>query len=428
MFAFYFFFHASMVRQEKQESPATLRRCSKLPSFLMTSEAGSFAQRTIVHRKPKIINEVMANNQYPMRVNKGLLKFKHEILHEKVRALTEDAEDVDRWNKIWRSFKGKTWLEIPWYFAESYFYRRLLEAVEYFQSGTLYMCDPFQHSKKKLLKECLTSVRAALDTIRKIQSPKKRFEHILHASLWGNRIDLSNIRVADEIRWRQTILERENLLINDFPEILSAFREHVFSHVAFLNDNVGMELGMDLFLADFLLENKWVHSVTFILKPYPFFVSDAMPKDLEEMLKTLVHSKDLVLSRFGKRMEESLSAGTFRITTDWFWASPHHFCEMPPRLKEAISRFDLVISKGDVNYRRLLSDRHWPYTTPIEDIVHYFPTSILILRTLKGEIIVGLKEAQAESIEAEDPEWLINGERGLIQYVKHCSGKAHPVN
>jgi len=37
---------------------------------------------------------------------------------------------------------------------------------------------------------------------------------------------------------------------------------------------------------------------------------------------------------------------------------------------------------------------------------------------LKGEIIVGLKEGQAEKIAAEDPDWLINGLRGIIQYVE----------
>jgi len=77
---------------------------------------------------------------------------------------------------------------------------------------------------------------------------------------------------------------------------------------------------------------------------------------------------------------------------------------MPRQLYEGLFRLDTVILKGDINYRRPLSDRQWPYITPIEKIVTYFPTSLLILRTLKGEIIVGLKKGRAEKIEAEDPE------------------------
>jgi hypothetical protein len=37
------------------------------------------------------------------------------------------------------------------------------------------------------------------------------------------------------------------------------------------------------------------------------------------------------------------------------------------------------------------------------------------LRTLKGELIVGLKPGQAEAVAAADPAWLVNGRRGVIQ-------------
>ena len=76
---------------------------------------------------------------------------------------------------------------------------------------------------------------------------------------------------------------------------------------------------------------------------------------------------------------------------------------------------DLVIFKGDVNYRRLLDDRHWPHTARLEAIAAYFPAPFLVLRPLKGEILVGLAPGQAEALAAEDPNWLIDGQRGLIQ-------------
>jgi len=70
-----------------------------------------------------------------------------------------------------------------------------------------------------------------------------------------------------------------------------------------------------------------------------------------------------------------------------------------------------------VNYRRLLDDRHWPHTRRLEEIADYFPTPFLVLRTLKGEIMVGLSPGQAETLTAKDPTWLINGKRGIIQLV-----------
>ena len=389
-----------------------------LPGFLMTSEPRSFAQKTILHRKPQIIENVISDNNYPKIIVEGLVRFKQEIISGKVQALTEDAPDVEEWNRIWLNFKDRTWLELPWYFAETYFYRRLLETVEYFQPGPLKDCDPFQISKKKQLGESVAPLSLAIDAINRIREPELCFENLLHASLWGNRVDLSNITVADEVRRRQAMIERENLLINDFPKVLEVFKRSSLSHIAFINDNIGMELGLDLFLADFLLRNNWVDKTTFYLKPYPFFVSDAMPKDLQDTIHFFIQTSNASLSRLGKRMQKALSEGTLSTSADWFWASSYHFCEMPKPLYEEISSLEMVISKGDVNYRRLLSDRHWPYTTPITKIIHYFPTSLLILRTLKGEIIVNLKEGQAEKIEAEDPDWLINGKRGIIQYIE----------
>jgi hypothetical protein len=57
-------------------------------------------------------------------------------------------------------------------------------------------------------------------------------------------------------------------------------------------------------------------------------------------------------------------------------------------------------------------------------VTGYFPTSFVALRTLKGEIMVGLGPMQAEKLSREDPTWLINGKRGIIQMVKKgtCTG------
>ena len=91
--------------------------------------------------------------------------------------------------------------------------------------------------------------------------------------------------------------------------------------------------------------------------------------------------------------------------------------QLPPDLWEDLSGADLVMLKGDVNYRRILDDLHWPHDTRLEQVAAYFPAPFVTLRTLKGEIMVGLQPGQAETLKAEDPTWLIDGKRGLIQYV-----------
>ena len=93
------------------------------------------------------------------------------------------------------------------------------------------------------------------------------------------------------------------------------------------------------------------------------------------------------------------------------------FRDMPPHLRGELAQAALVVVKGDVNYRRLLDDRHWPHTTRMEDVTAYFPAPFVALRTLKGEIMVGLASGQAEQLAVEDPDWLIDGKRGVIHLV-----------
>jgi hypothetical protein len=124
------------------------------------------------------------------------------------------------------------------------------------------------------------------------------------------------------------------------------------------------------------------------------------------------------MQALGKRLQAHQAAGRLILQDDLFWTSHLMFPQMPKSLREELAQADLVIVKGDVNYRRLLSDRHWPHTTKMQDIVSYFPAPLLVMRTLKGEILVGLEPGQAETLAAEDPTWLINGKRGLIQWVR----------
>ena len=88
---------------------------------------------------------------------------------------------------------------------------------------------------------------------------------------------------------------------------------------------------------------------------------------------------------------------------------------MPSDLFQMVAGGDLVISKGDANYRRALGDAHWPHTTPFTDIVSYLPTPTLFLRTCKSEVLAGLTMAQAARMAQIEEDWLVNGRWGVIQ-------------
>ena len=81
-----------------------------------------------------------------------------------------------------------------------------------------------------------------------------------------------------------------------------------------------------------------------------------------------------------------------------------------------------MLIKGDANYRRLVGDRRWPPSTPMESLTGYFPAPFAVLRTMKSEIVVDLSAEQVERLEREDPEWRTNGRRGIVRWVPGSSG------
>jgi hypothetical protein len=90
---------------------------------------------------------------------------------------------------------------------------------------------------------------------------------------------------------------------------------------------------------------------------------------------------------------------------------------MPALLRQELGQSQLVFVKGDANYRRLIGDCHWTFTTPLEDIANYFPAPFVALRTLKSEVMTGLRSEQIDRLTGDDPTWLINGQWGIIHWV-----------
>jgi uncharacterized protein with ATP-grasp and redox domains len=244
-----------------------------------------------------------------------------------------------------------------------------------------------------------------------------RFEALLHSSLWGNRADLSNFTVMEEARiGLATIAERHLILIDHTGQVRDRLAGRL-PRLDFICDNVGSDLLFDLALADFLLGMHWAEEIHLHLKGRPFFVSDAMPTDAHRTVDLLKAAPASGLQGLGARLDEDLSAGRLVFSTDPFWTTWLMFREMPAHLRQELALARLVLVKGDVNYRRLLDDRHWPPTTRMEAVCAYFPAPFVALRTLKGEIVAGLQPGQAQALQAEDPAWLINGKRGVIQLV-----------
>jgi hypothetical protein len=166
----------------------------------------------------------------------------------------------------------------------------------------------------------------------------------------------------------------------------------------------------------YLLSSRRARRVVFHLKSHPTFVSDAMAKDIQETVTRFRQADEAPVRWLGNELTEHLAQDRLHLTDDFYWTSPLSGWEMPEHLRAELSRSQVAISKGDANYRRLLGDRHWPFATPFEDILAYFPTAVLALRTLKSQITSGISPARAQELDQLDPDWLTNGHWGVIQF------------
>lgn len=385
-----------------------------LPPPLLTSEPGSFAHNTLAVRLPRIVLDTIAGNQFPAPVIAALQALHAELTAGQISGLTEDTPDKDFWNDTSSEQIGRSWLDVPWYWAETFFYRRMLEATRYFHPGPTHMLDPYRAVKLTELAPHV-ALRTAAAALRDLaQDPEKRLEALLYSSLWGNRVDLSYRVPMEGGREERLEDERKNLLVDDFPRLWDAWNAIPPRRVALIADNAGTELTMDLALIDFLLESDLAANVTLHLKPQPFFVSDAMPADAEDAVAALAGGEREARA-LAQRLRAHREKGRLDWHTHWFYPTSLFYFQLPDDLAAMLGQMDWVILKGDVNYRRLLGDAHWDPTASFEQATAYFPVPFVALRTLKAETIAGLPTGMAERLREVDPAWMVNGRRGVVQ-------------
>ena len=385
-----------------------------LPPPIRTSDAGSFARYTFAERLPTILRDVLAQNDFSDERRGALHALHVEITQGRVRELQEDAPDKIFWNAVSSPHIGRSWLDVPWYWGEAFFYRRLLEATGYFGTGPGRHLDPFGSKKAtELAPDAAPHALSALLS-RLPDEPRERFDMLLHGSLWGNRSDLSYDVARRLGRPTGAPEERANLLVDDSSPLWDLLRTKACARLVLVADNAGTELLMDLALVDYLLCQDLVEEVQVHVKPYPFFVSDAMVEDVWAGL-TALEAAGGPARELSERLRAQLSRNDLRLVSHWHYGTSLFFFQLPEDLRAILAGADLVVVKGDANYRRLLGDAHWPPTASFERATRYFPARLVALRTLKAEIIVGLRPGEAERLCAEDPSWLVNGRRGVIQ-------------
>ena len=98
------------------------------------------------------------------------------------------------------------------------------------------------------------------------------------------------------------------------------------------------------------------------------------------------------------------------------FTGPAPYAEWPAsELAYVFGGSDVVLFKGDLNYRRLVGDRYWHGTEDFATIVDYFPRPLSVLRTVKSEVVVGVSEARIRALTTADPGWRLSGRHAMVQ-------------
>jgi hypothetical protein len=391
----------------------------------MINEPDSFAYKTMTGRIPGIARQVLADYQgaYPAYIVQQIQAVHDELFENRaITPLETTAPDGPDWQAALQPYLGQHWLNAPWYLAESFFYRKLVEASGYFGQDEWAGRDLFLARKmEELAGEAAWAVLTSALRAGTEDTPAT-LGTLLHFCVWGNRIDLSYTQV---IRDSSSLIavEREeaNLLVDDTTRVVTHLQQGRQAtprpDLHFICDNAGTELLTDLALADFLLRFNWIERVILHVKAHPTYVSDTTAADVAWTLTAMEARSGSDFLALAERLKGYRSQQRLQIWPDFFWTSSHFFWEIPTTLQVKLAQAHLVIIKGDANYRRLLGDSRWPTTVPAGAAVPYFPAPFVALRTLKSYPIVGLPPSLAEQLDQEDVDWRVNGQRGLIQMV-----------
>lgn len=226
------------------------------------------------------------------------------------------------------------------------------------------------------------------------EAEKFLFTEMSECCLWGNATDLSLLTSLsyEDIQKLQGSEARKasekNIIVNDLSKAFKVLMEAKQSgkkerRVDIVLDNAGFELFVDLILAGYLLAAGLATAVVLHPKSIPWFVSDVLPQDFASLISALadpqtfysnISEDEKSTGKTPTPLSESEESnlrflfqhwsglhgeGQLVLRSNTFWTAGGSFWRLPktdPSLYEDLRESELVIFKGDLNYRKLTCD------------------------------------------------------------------------
>ena len=244
---------------------------------------------------------------------------------------------------------------------------------------------------KELVSQLKKGVDSTKDPEELDEAERILFTEMCEICLWGNATDLSlltSLTYEDIQKLQGTDARKkaeDNILVNDLTAAYKVLKEAQRSgkkdrRVDIILDNAGFELFVDLILAGYLLAAGLATQIILHPKSMPWFVSDVIPADFAALLSALASPQDFystpdehtgqVPAPLDEKESSDLSSlfqhwagfhaeGQLLLRPNLFWTSAQSYWHLPqtePKLYEDLKESELVIFKGDLNYRKLTAD------------------------------------------------------------------------
>ncbi|ORY71391.1 uncharacterized protein BCR38DRAFT_453940 [Pseudomassariella vexata] len=423
-----------------------------------------------------------AKEEEGKKIVEELARLKYELQHDRqLTPLRDDGQpDITLYNQELEKLGTPTWFNLPWLFSECYLYRRMQTSFSLSTCWKNY--DVFARQKINTFRSSRPAVIELAsryqDLVTQMATDKSKtgpeaeeaqkilFYEMCEICLWGNATDLSLLTslTYEDIQKLQGSEARKNseknILVNDLGaayDVLKKARDEGKKErrVDIVLDNAGFELYVDLILAGYLLSAGLATTVVLHPKSMPWFVSDVLPADFAALLSALASPKSFyetpsedeerqnkTPAPLSDKEAEQLSflfqewarfhaEGQLIMRPNRFWTHGGSFWRLPAEEKELLEDLkssELVIFKGDLNYRKLTGDVAWDPATPFTEAIGPLGpgsgVNILALRTCKADVVVGLDSGIDEKLRAMEGgggasgkrEWAWSGKWAVVSF------------
>lgn len=324
------------------------------------------------------------------------------------------------YNKELEQLGPLSWLKAPWLFTECYLFRRInapFSLSTHWKNYDVFArqkIKTFRSSRPAVLelaaryKDLVTELRA--NPAHDPEADKLLFTEMCEVCLWGNATDLSLLTslTYEDIQKLQgsqaRLAAEQNILANDLPaayaHLLAAKQDPAKKgkdrRVDIILDNAGFELYVDLILAGYLLSSGLATTVVLHPKSIPWFVSDVLPADFAALLNALAAPRRFYETASEEetlhgKVPEALTdkevgeleflfaewsrfhaEGMLMLRPNRVWTGPGSFWRLPEEAKEVVEDLregELVVFKGDLNYRKLVGDVSAPFFSSLTPVM-----------------------------------------------------------